>query len=673
MKLPIRRGAPLRRPALQAAAACALAAALTMAAPTLMFAVGDAARFGRPSAAQSPYQSRPVEGDDLYLVRLLKERDEAVLALNKSSETGEDKSAGGAFYLPAPTDLQYSELLAPRCAEVLQEMEDAGVLPADWLEPLTGLAQDVPASFVGSTDTLGFLTISGGGLQKAAMEAQGQETGAESDWAWPGGGVSLNLVVESRTGKAVSLQAGLSGVGYTAPDAASVLRAWVALNDLDILGDWQAPAGTRWEQTGLYSANGGLLATFVWAEDPWQDVSMLSLDLVPCTAAELSAARAAGSGEASGIADGMVQSGALQRPGAPGAGFNDGSGYYFAQPVPGQADGLMRIVRVDYAAGSRGCVCTLPGCSHDSLDCPACFDGQGASEASLYVEEGQVYVLLPFADAVAGGGEPARVLAVAADGRSRRTVAELQTDDLEYVAAGGGTVYGLVHTDGYDYGTQPANLVEIRLADGQRTLTPTLVASGETVLGCQGGCLVTARPVDGRAGNGQFRVALGDEGQVELCLLDPASGSRRRVAELTGASAGFGVRGEDTHWLVRTSGYASGGADYLNWVDLLSGEVETTVGGGLEGVPLAALAAAGDTFWDGWVYFPNAVTDGGGNSDLMMAAASEVWFPSLGDQGWYPAAATGDGRLLLGEEGAAPEGGRMALFDPFGGGMQLLP
>ena len=60
-----------------AAAGCVLAVLLTMLAPSAMFTLGDAARFSNAARMDTPYQSRTVEGDDLYLVRMLNERAEA--------------------------------------------------------------------------------------------------------------------------------------------------------------------------------------------------------------------------------------------------------------------------------------------------------------------------------------------------------------------------------------------------------------------------------------------------------------------------------------------------------------------------------------------------------------------------------------------------------------------
>ena len=636
------------RRTLQAAAVCALAAVLALAAPLAMFALGDAARFGRPAAAQTPYQSRQVQGDDLYLVRMLREREQAELELYQARATG-SSAADSGFYLPAQTDLQYSELLAPRTARMLQEMQDAGVLPIDWLYPLIQRAESDPAHFVGSTDTLGFLTVANDNAPADPGEfASGWETDV------PSGTAALelpfvNLVAESRTGKVVSLQGVLPGIGLPAPDPRQALRAWVSLNDLDLLGDWEVPEGTCWEDNGLYSRSGELLATLIFAQDEDAGVSLFSLDLAPCPPSRLQAARNALPGQESGISDSQITSGALQ-PVRPW--YNTGDAYYFYEPVSSRLESPMRLLQVDFSNGSYTCPCTLPGCAHDTLDCPACFGDQYATNTGLYVENGAIYLFLPRRfDPYTGGERAAEIQVVSAGGTRRDTVASLP-DDMQYLAAGGGTVYGLLRTDSYDYGTRPASLAAVSLTDGTRTVTDALLAPGEQVLGCQGGLLVTARQNDrraGAAGGSDFVGAwLRAGGTSELCLLDPVTGSRRQAATLEGKVTQAGHIG-GTVWGVALSPGRPNGGVLLQRVDLLTGEAEDVMsapGGLIQAIAVADRAAPGSGRWDGWVYV--AFRD----NDCLYGPNGEFYaLPPLSAQGWQLRAAAGSGIFLYAGEG----------------------
>lgn len=68
--------------------------------------------------------------------------------------------------------------------------------------------------------------------------------------------------------------------------------------------------------------------------------------------------------------------------------FNSGDAYY--EMVYRNHGGL--LLKTDYATAAQTVVCTVPGCTHDSADCPAWFPGR-YSYYCPFVADGAVYVL----------------------------------------------------------------------------------------------------------------------------------------------------------------------------------------------------------------------------------------------------------------------------------------
>ena len=641
MKLPpfLRRSADAApRPAAGAktawaVAGCALAVALTMLAPLALFAAGDAARFSRGEEMTAPYQPRTVAGDDLYLVRMLAERSDAEVASYQTSMDGAGElDDSQPIYLSGSDNLQYSPVLAPRCKEVLSELVDAGVLRYDWVSTLLDEPDDVTQSwFYGASDTLGFLTIS-----RREEGGEGQE--------------QMRMTLESRTGKVVALQLDLNTAYATQPDAESVLRAWVAFNDLDILGDWQPPAGTRWQDTGLYSARGGLLATCV-SVNLAEGHMAISLDLVPCTPEQLQAAALAGQGEASGITDAQIDAAqTLYR--LDSRICNQGEVVYYLR----DAGGHSLVMCLDTIHGLAWPACRVSGCPHAGPECPACIEREVA--ALHRADDGGVYLFLPESYERDGQRLPPQILEIAADWQSRRTVAELTGDHAGFLAVGQGVAYVALNSEESDYGTQPRRVAAIDLATGQRTLTPTLLDNNEQLQGCCGNCLMVMRSVSGRAdrnpGSGYSDLSSQIDQRVatmEAELIDPATGARRHIAWLPGSLSGGGqpYNGmvDGSEWLFTT--YTLNTADELEtWnvvVDLRSGEPRALQLPSNLFVTNAALAPEGG-FAGGWLYITQPGIYG---SVLLYApdAGEQYEIPdNIPHNGWNPQALTAGGLLM---------------------------
>lgn len=522
--------------------ACALAVAMTAAAPALMFALGDIARFARPADVDKPYASRTVDGDDLYLVRMLHERQEASVAASAGQQ-----SSGQSLYLGASfsfDSMQNDISLPVRCAEILRQLADGGVLPYNWVDETLAATSYDPDSFRGSSDSLGFTVI-------------GYFPG------WTDDVQQMSMTLESRTGKLVSLQM-IAPDDASVPDASTVLNAWIQLCDLDILGDWTIPVGTQWESTGLYSARGGLLATCVTVYNEEQGMWGISLDLVPCTQDELTAATLAQelsqAAESSGT---MVRMNTWSQQGYY---FNSGSDLYFLQPTD---TGLYRMTDLNYTDGTLSCVCRKSLCQHDSTDCPACF----TRDSAIYVDDsGRIYVFQEGerSDSVS---QPSVLYAIDPGGKETSVVATLySTSILEPLAVCNGLLFVRQYGSSAEVNPltdpTPDTVLAVSLTTGERSVTPTRMGSGEEILGVCDGFLVTVRRIDGRA----FRNSLltpsflstwtAQQIYLEMDLLNPATGERYRIAQLDGQymGNGGGLYLSDT-WLVPVWSSAPDAAD----------------------------------------------------------------------------------------------------------------
>ena len=69
------------------------------------------------------------------------------------------------------------------------------------------------------------------------------------------------------------------------------------------------------------------------------------------------------------------------------AAFNSGDAYYEFAPKLGYC----LLLKTDYATAAQTVCCEIPGCTHDTEDCPAYFPGKHYYVP--FVAEGQLYVL----------------------------------------------------------------------------------------------------------------------------------------------------------------------------------------------------------------------------------------------------------------------------------------
>ena len=229
------------------AVGCALVIALGMLAPSAMFALTDTAFFSNREQTGGGYQSLTPKGSDYYLVRMLHERRDANYASNMEGDNGQ----GGFYYqsYDSTGSLPIDYTLSPKVQQVFDEYTALGIVEYAWVESfyvdMAAEGIEPEMNFSGSSDTLGFLSI--------ACDVNGSRR--------------LGITMEAHTGKVVELffQVTDPGLAYS-PNVQQVLNQWIALNDLEGLGDWTVPAGTCWEDVSLYSARGEVIA-LCWYEN----------------------------------------------------------------------------------------------------------------------------------------------------------------------------------------------------------------------------------------------------------------------------------------------------------------------------------------------------------------------------------------------------------------------
>lgn len=529
------------------AVGCAAVIVLGALAPVAMFALTDTALFSSREQTGGGYQSLTPQGSDYYLVRMLHERRDACYTSSLSQDNGQ----GGFYYqtYDSTGSLPMDYTLAPKVEQVFDEYVSLGILDSIWLD---GFYQDLAAdnavldySLSGSSDTLGFLSI--------ACDREGA-------------GRRLGITMEARTGKVVELylhtsQPGLTGFG----DAGDMLQRWIDLNDLRDLGDWTVPTGTCWEDFGLYSARGELMA-ICWMEED-EEGSILWMDMQPCTPEMLAAGTFAPPAEASAITDELLDRDTLKAPARwQGEVYTDGdTGFYICT----RDDGSGQVRRLDYSAGTDVCVCQKPGCSHDSADCPAWLSREEMAYSSpcLFAAEGCVYLSFSGDPGIQDEDQALFMLMendwevteesiqrmlrvgidrISADGLTREKLADLPQDDATdwYCVAVEGTRAWFVRSLLYLDSEEPAdNYLVCDLTTGQITESPAQFFRYQDVFGCYGGCLVTRRTVDPMSILHYWSSAMGSAGQTTdlSCyeLVDLSTGERRAVTSGDYSEMGF--------------------------------------------------------------------------------------------------------------------------------------
>ena len=582
LREPVGDTAPRRRFPLWAVG-CAAVMVLGALAPAAMFAIADTTLFSSREQTDGGYQSLTPKGSDYYLVRMLHERRDA----NYESSLSDGSGQGGFYYqtYASTGSLPLDYNLAPKVEQVMDEYVGLGILDSSWVD---GFYQDLAAdgltldyNLSGSSDTLGFLSI--------ACDA--------------GDVRRLGITMEAHTGKVVELYIRTTWPGLAEfSDAREILNQWIALNDLEDLGDWAVPTGTCWEDFGLYSARGELMA-ICWLSET-ENGSVFWLELQPCTAEMLAAGTFAPSAEDSAITSEMLDRETLKQPAQwDRKVYSDGDTGYYIRDLD---DGSGQVRYLDYTANTDGCVCQKPGCTHDNADCPAWLSREemAYSPPALFAAEGCVYLAFSGNQGIDTEDQAVGVLMengwevteesirdllrvgverISADGLTRETVADLPEAASDWTCvAVDGTKAWFTRSLAYWESEEPAdNYLVCDVTTGQITQSPARFFRYEEVLGCYGGCLLIRRTVDPMDILHYWSSALGSAGETTSLscyeLVDPATGERRAVS--TGNyfelypqwSVLFSARDK-----LVTVGVATDGICRVNMVDLRTGEMEET-------------------------------------------------------------------------------------------------
>lgn len=282
------------------AALCTAAVLLCAAAPALFLTAVDMSSIGRSEAVQGAYTAPVPSGEDYYILRQLKARDQqqqSTASVERLPEQPEQPEPDLKLYIGAQSGLEsmsngyeYRETVDT----ALQNLASQGVLDPAWVawatdweegdgswwyEGYNGGYYDLTIPYC-ATDSLGFVTIKRFGLEQGALYT------------------AFSLTMDTRTGVVTQLWISAPREGDTAPAAPDEngLRAFASQAGLEALGDWAVPENSPYG-CALYSRNGeALISAAVNAYDytAWtENVTVtqprwfLSLSLQPCTEAEL--------------------------------------------------------------------------------------------------------------------------------------------------------------------------------------------------------------------------------------------------------------------------------------------------------------------------------------------------------------------------------------------------
>lgn len=251
-------------------------------------------------------------------------------------------------------------------------------------------------------------------------------------------------------------------------------------------------------------------------------------------------------------------------------GCNTGDAYYeIAGLWPKQGGSV--ILKTDYETGVQSCVCQIPGCTHDSSDCPAYLPI--LSYTQVFVVEGAVYLsynarpvelrptpapqqeadaeIQPYTEEDLGEmseeeyrdwrieevemmTQPSFVDVISPDGLTRRRVATIP-DELSYYPqlrwCDGRALYGACYLGG-SYIEKSGVLLRVDLTTGRTVTLPLgeqeelVGAVGRELLICQ---IVTATPLPKESGEAYN--AIMQNSTIRFDLVDFATGARRTVTE----------------------------------------------------------------------------------------------------------------------------------------------
>ena len=336
--------------------ACAALVAVLACLPLLWFRIQDASLFGIARKNSGLYESREVSGDDFYLLQQVKNRTQMSRTIWMTS-TGLGTAA--SLYTPAGSsrsDMTTSNTAADFTASLLTELNDAGVLPDAWYHAAAdSLSSYNSNELYTSSDSLGITRVLR--YPHAAYD--------ESDPAYYEYPV-FALDYDNKTGRLLSLwiQSPLDGtVVQESPDTSTLLNAWVQWEGLADLGDWTAPYGSDYAETGLYSAKGNALLTCVSGIFSVDDASYayysMQLNWQPY--------------------DPTPQPGSTDL--LPAEPLPETSDFYYTDVIAYQWDDdntaavfdydANLILRTDLNTGVQTVFCNIPGCTHTTSSCPA--------------------------------------------------------------------------------------------------------------------------------------------------------------------------------------------------------------------------------------------------------------------------------------------------------------
>lgn len=271
--------------------------------------------------------------------------------------------------------------------------------------------------------------------------------------------------------------------------------------------------------------------------------------------------------------------------------FNAGDRFYELRP----RSGYCLLYRIDCDTATRGVLCSLPGCTHDSAGCPAWLPGQiwdyttFATEDTVYVYKARseeevtdwdsyyqqnVAPYLNDEDMLQGRTpqefetyyrnwfdqlrQPACLYAVARDGSARRRIDLSENLERNTLLSwcDGAALYGCPPLTAWD---APMQGYRVDLTTGQVTTFDLL--PGESILAAGGRRLLTARmvsevPFSDQQTEWEACQAILQNATEECVWLDPATGQREKLLELPGSlitqGGNFcGIAGEQLYFFER--------------------------------------------------------------------------------------------------------------------------
>lgn len=208
---------------------CAAALVLALSAiPALTLWLDDARLLSQPHERTRQTGALALTSDDLYLTRILK----------KYSQREQTNGYRSAATYPDGMDAISGDVMRA----YLDELCGAGVLPAAWHKYCDAF---LDPNVLGSNDSLGF-------THYICFN--------QNDLFDDFGCYVVGITVESESQKVVSLWAS-APAGHDLPDAEEIptLEAYRAYLGLDLIEEWEDPAGTWYEGSALYSPRAELM------------------------------------------------------------------------------------------------------------------------------------------------------------------------------------------------------------------------------------------------------------------------------------------------------------------------------------------------------------------------------------------------------------------------------